>query len=87
MGIKEQKMKYHCFKNKILHYIELLLVLCFVLSVALNVKFFLDNEVLTELVSAEMRVSKKEVEIITQNLHEVNKVANNATKEDKNATD
>lgn len=80
-------MKCLCFKNKILHYVELFLVLCFVLSVALNVKFFLDNEVLTELVSAEMRVSKKEVEIITQNLHEANKVANNATKEDKNATD
>lgn len=77
-------MKCHCLKSKILYYVELFLVLCFVLSVALNVKFFLDNEVLTELVSAEMRVSKKEVQIITQNLHEANKVANNATKEDKN---
>ena len=73
--------------NKIVHYIELFLMLCFVLSVALNVKFFLDNEVLTEIVSAQMRVSQKEVKIITQDIHEANKVANNATKEDKNATD
>lgn len=77
-------MNCSCLKSKVMHYTELFLVLCFVLSIALNVKFFLDNEVLTELVSAEMRVSKKEVQIITQNLHEANKVANNATKEDKN---
>lgn len=77
-------MNCSCLKSKIMHYAELFLVLCFVLSIALNVKFFLDNEVLTQIVSAEMRVSKKEVQIITQNLHEANKVANNATKEDKN---
>lgn len=80
-------MKCLCPKNRFLHYVELFLVLCFVLSVALNVKFFLDNEVLTEIVSAELRVSEKEVKIITQDIHEANKVANNATKEDKNATD
>lgn len=73
--------------NKIVHYIELFLMLCFVLSVALNVKFFLDNEVLKELVSVEMNLDKKEVEKLTQDLHETNKVANNATKEDNNATD
>lgn len=62
-----------CSCNKTLHYVELFLVLCFVLSVALNVKFFLDNRVLKELVSLEMALDKNETEQIIDDLHKIHK--------------
>lgn len=81
------------FKHSKIYYAELFLVLCFVLSVALGVKFFLDNEILKEVVASEMNISKKEVEIITQHLHETHKSANSTSaptklinEEDNNAT-
>lgn len=72
------------FRKKLSYYVELFLVFCFVLSVSLNVKFYLDNEVLKELVALETNTNKSEVQVFVNDLHEANKVANNATKEDKN---
>ena len=72
------------FRKKISYYVEFFLVLCFVLSVSLNVKFYLDNEILKELVAVELNSNKKEIQTIVDDLHEVNKNAsNNATHADE----
>ena len=68
------------FRKKISYYVELFLVLCFVLSASLNVKFYLDNEVLKELVTLETNTNKSEVQVLVNDLHEANKVSNNDTK-------
>ena len=68
---------------KISYYVELFLVFCFVLSVSLNVKFYLDNEVLKEVVALETGAQKEQVQTIVDNLHEVNKI-NDTNASDKN---
>lgn len=50
-------------------FFRLLIIFLFVISVSLNVKFFLDNEVLKNLVSEQLKISKDKVEQITQDLH------------------
>ena len=71
------------FRKKISYYVELFLVFCFVLSTALNVKFYLDNEVLKEVVALETGAQKEQVQTIVDNLHEVNKI-NDTNASDKN---
>lgn len=77
-----------CFCEKdILHFFSLLFVFVCVFSIGLNVKFYLDNQILRELAAVQLNLSDCELTKITNDLYEVNKavkVENNESDEKDN---
>lgn len=77
-----------CFCEKdILHFFSLLFVFVCVFSIGLNVKFYLDNQILRELAAVQLNLSDYELTKITNDLYEVNKavkVENNESDEKDN---
>lgn len=74
-----------CFcKKDILHFFDLLFVFVCVFSIGLNVKFYLDNQILRELVAVHLNLNDCELTKITNDLYEANKavkVKNNESDE------
>ena len=63
-----------CFCEKdILHFFSLLFVFVCVFSIGLNVKFYLDNQILRELAAVHLNLSDYELTKITDDLYEANK--------------
>lgn len=63
-----------CFCEKdILHFFSLLFVFVCVFSIGLNVKFYLDNQILRELAAVQLNLSDCELTKITNDLYEANK--------------
>lgn len=63
-----------CFCEKgILHFFSLLFVFICVFSIGLNVKFYLDNQILRELVALNLNLNDYELTKITNDLYEANK--------------
>lgn len=67
--------KYFC-KKDILHFFNLLFVFVCVFSIGLNVKFYLDNQILKELAAVYLNLSDYELTKITNDLYEANKAVN-----------
>ena len=66
-----------CFCEKdILHFFNLLFVFVCVFSIGLNVKFYLDNQILIELAAVYLNLSDYELTKITNDLYEANKAVN-----------
>lgn len=73
-----------CFCEKdILHFFSLLFVFVCVFSIGLNVKFYLDNQILRELAAVHLNVNDYELTKITNDLYEANK----AVKVENNESD
>lgn len=74
-----------CFCEKdILHFFSLLFVFVCVFSIGLNVKFYLDNQILRELAAVHLNLNDCELTKITNDLYEANKavkVKNNESDE------
>ena len=77
-----------CFCEKdILHFFSLLFVFVCVFSIGLNVKFYLDNQILRELAAVQLNLNDYELTKITNDLYEANKavkVKNNESDEKDN---
>ncbi len=77
-----------CFCEKdILHFFSLLFVFVCVFSIGLNVKFYLDNQILRELAAVHLNLNDYELTKITNDLYEANKavkVKNNESDEKDN---
>ena len=77
-----------CFCEKdILHFFSLLFVFVCVFSIGLNVKFYLDNQILRELAAVQLNLNDYELIKITNDLYEANKavkVENNESDEKDN---
>lgn len=77
-----------CFCEKdILHFFSLLFVFVCVFSIGLNVKFYLDNQILRELAAVHLNLNNYELTKITNDLYEANKavkVENNESDEKDN---
>lgn len=77
-----------CFcKKNILYFFELLFVFVCVFSIGVNVKFYLDNQILRELVAVHLSLDDYELTKITNDLYEANKavkVENNENDEKDN---
>lgn len=77
-----------CFCEKdILHFFHLLFVFICVFSIGLNVKFYLDNQILRELAAVQLNLNDCELTKITNDLYEANKavkVENNESDEKDN---
>lgn len=56
--------------NRFCRWAYYLIVFCFVISLAFDVKFYLDNKILKLLLSEHLEVDKRQVEQITSDLHE-----------------
>lgn len=74
-----------CFCEKdILHFFSLLFVLVCVFSIGLNVKFYLDNQILRELAAVHLNLNDCKLTKIINDLYEANravKVKNNESDE------
>lgn len=64
--------KCFCEKN-ILHFFDLLFVFICVFSIGLNVKFYLDNQILREFAAVHLNLNDCELTKITNDLYEANK--------------
>lgn len=77
-----------CFCEKdILHFFSLLFVFVCVFSIGLNVKFYLDNQILRELAAVHLNLNDDELTKITNDLYEAHKavkVENNESDEKDN---
>ena len=75
-----------CFCHfKFVPFLRLSAVFLLVCSLALNVKLYLDNEILCDIVADELKTSKEEVHIILEDIHKANKESNATLKEVENA--
>lgn len=74
-----------CFcKKDILHFFSLLFVFVCVFSIGLNVKFYLDNQILRELAAVHLNLNDCKLTKIINDLYEANravKVENNESDE------
>lgn len=59
---------------KILLYLRILLIIAFVISLAFNIRLYLENEALKELVETHLEIEKSDLKVILNDIIEVWKI-------------